>query len=54
MNAAFTNFAPPPSFRDPATFAGAAIVLTTVALVARRLPARRAARIDPAMVRRNE
>ena len=40
--------------RDPATFFVAAIVLATVALLAGWLPARRAARIDPAVVLRNE
>jgi predicted permease len=40
--------------RDPATFAVAAIVLVTVAVLAGWLPARRAARIDPAIVLRNE
>jgi len=40
--------------RDPATFAVAAIVLAAVALLAGWLPARRAARIDPAIVLRNE
>jgi putative ABC transport system permease protein len=33
--------------RDPVTFAGAAIVLGTVAIVAAWIPARRASRIDP-------
>lgn len=39
--------------RDPATFAGAAVVLGSVGAVAGWLPARRAARIDPAEVLRN-
>ena len=38
--------------RDPATIAVAAIVLTMVGLLAGWLPARRAARIDPAQVLR--
>jgi len=40
--------------RDPATFVSAAVVLSAVALLAGWLPARRAARIDPATVLRNE
>jgi len=38
--------------RDPATIALAAVVLTIVGLLAGWLPARRAARIDPAQVLR--
>ena len=38
---------------DPATFAGAALVLTVVAAIAGWLPARRAARIDPTIVLRD-
>jgi putative ABC transport system permease protein len=38
--------------RDPPTFIGAALVLAAIALVATWLPARRAARIDPAQVLR--
>jgi predicted permease len=40
--------------RDPATFAGAAIVLTAIGALAAWIPARRAARIDPAIVLRNQ
>jgi ABC-type antimicrobial peptide transport system permease subunit len=39
--------------RDPATFAGAAFVLASIALVAGWLPARHAARVDPASVLRS-
>jgi predicted permease len=40
--------------RDPTTFAGAALTLTAVVILAGWLPARRAAHIDPAVVLRNE
>jgi ABC-type antimicrobial peptide transport system permease subunit len=40
--------------RDPATLAAAAAVLTTVGALAGWLPARRASRIDPARVLRDE
>jgi hypothetical protein len=38
--------------RDPTTFAGAAVVLVAVGVVAAWMPARRAARLDPAAVLR--
>ena len=38
--------------RDPATFAGAVAVLAAVGVLAAWLPARRAARLDPATVLR--
>jgi ABC-type antimicrobial peptide transport system permease subunit len=38
--------------RDPVTFAGAAAVLAAVGVIAAWLPARRAARLDPATVLR--
>ena len=38
--------------RDPATLAGASAVLATIGLLAGWLPARRASRIDPAVVLR--
>jgi ABC-type antimicrobial peptide transport system permease subunit len=38
--------------RDPVTFAGAAAVLVAVGVLAAWLPARRAARLDPATVLR--
>jgi len=40
--------------RDPGTFVGAALVLTAIGALAAWLPARRAARIDPAIVLRNQ
>jgi putative ABC transport system permease protein len=42
------------SATDPATFAAVAGVLAMVALLASYLPARRAARLDPAAVLREE
>jgi len=39
--------------RDPSTFLGAAVLLTTVAAIAAWIPARRASRIDPIQVLRN-
>lgn len=39
---------------DPLTYAGVIALLTIVALIASAIPARRAARIDPAISLRNE
>ena len=39
---------------DPGSFVGAGAFLTTVALLAAYLPARRAARVDPAITLRHE